>query len=44
MISLFAYVKVFSLWPKTMDYIIVRGFAEIEVVFCGPFTTGWKVL
>ena len=45
MISFIVKVKLFSLWPKTMDYnYIVRRFDRIEVMFSGLFTPHWKVL
>ena len=43
LVLFFAEVKIFSFWPKTMDYS--QAFlTEIEVIVCGPFTPCWKVL
>ena len=43
MVSFLAEVKLFSFWPKTMDYN--KAFRpKLRSLFCGPFTPQWKVL
>ena len=41
MVSFLAEIEIFTFWPKTLDYSIVRHFA---LILYTPITPHWKVL
>ena len=45
MVSFSAKVKIFRVWPRTMDYNkAFRARVKLELILCPLFTPTWKVL